>query len=85
MEVIDIHKISSDHSIEWGNSTWDSGIEKSIRSRYDNAKGGKYNWAGSAEVPWHDFNTMINESIKRQKFTPEEIKEIIKNISDYYI
>lgn len=75
MEAKDKFRISNDHLIEWGDATWDSN-EFSIRNRYDNARGGKYNYAGSAEVPWGDFITMIHESIRREHLSENELKEI---------
>lgn len=72
------------HSIEWGNSTWtkdepEINKVKSIRNRYDKDDGG-FNYAGSAEIPWDDFNEMIIQSIERNHFTKEELGKIITAI-----
>jgi hypothetical protein len=71
------------HSIEWGDATWtkdrpDDEKEKSIRNRYD--RDGGFNYAGSSEVPWSDFNKMIIESIKRNHFSKEELDNIMNEI-----
>ena len=74
--------VISGHSIEWGDAEWTKGKtpkEKSIRSRYTN-KAGRFNYAGSSEVPWSDFNGMILESIKRKQFSKEELAEILAEI-----
>lgn len=68
------------HSIEWGQSTWDSG-SFSIRNRYD-LDNGKFNKAGSGEIYWEDFKTMIIESIKRDYFNKKEIGLLLKAISE---
>ena len=69
------------HSIEWGNSTWNSN-EKSVRNRYDNTTTGKFNKSGSGEIPWEDFKQMIKESIKKNEFDNSELSEILNEISD---
>lgn len=68
------------HSIEWGESTWDSN-SLSIRNRY-NLPSGKFNKAGSGEIFWGDFKMMVIESIKKDKFTNVEIADILKTISE---
>ena len=68
------------HSIEWGKATWNN-IDLSIRNRYD-LPSGKFNKAGSGEIPLSDFKTMITESIKRDVFTNSELAEILKTISE---
>ena len=68
------------HSIEWGEATWNNKAF-SIRNRYD-LPSGKFNKAGSGEIPWHDFKTMITESIQRDIFTNLELAEILKTISE---
>ena len=68
------------HSIEWGEATWNSKAF-SIRNRYD-LPSGKFNKAGSGEIPQHDFKTMITESIQRDIFTNVELAEILKTISE---
>ena len=50
MKVKDEVQISKNHSIEWGESTWDAN-NYSIRNRFDTATG-KFNQAGSSEIPW---------------------------------
>jgi hypothetical protein len=75
----------SNHSIEWGNATWTKDLPekqkiKSIRNRYNKDDGG-FNYAGSAEVPWEDFNVMIIESIKNHKFSKEELYDILMEIN----
>ncbi|HOZ30611.1 MAG TPA: hypothetical protein PLL66_06805 [Bacteroidales bacterium] len=68
------------HSIEWGESTWDENCF-SIRNRY-NLESGKFNKAGSGEIPWNDFKTMIKESIEKNIFTNAELSEILNSISE---
>jgi hypothetical protein len=70
----------ANHSIEWGEATWDN-KSFSIRNRY-NLESGKFNKAGSGEIPWDDFKTMIKESIQRDIFTNVELAEILKIISE---
>lgn len=70
------------YSIEWGYATWTEGeVEEnkdwSIRNRYDKADGG-YNHVGSKEIPWQDFNLMINESITENQFSKQELRKILK-------
>lgn len=76
-------KISNDHSIEWGESSWDNGNDFSIRNRFDNNSNGGFNIRGSSELPWCDFNIMIIESINRNHFSKEQIFEISIAISKY--
>jgi hypothetical protein len=80
MEVKQKYIVSDNHSVEWGGATWDS-EDFSIRNRYDTDEG-KFNYAGSSELPWNDFNTMINESIKRRFFSKKEISEMLKSIAE---
>ena len=68
------------HSIEWGEATWNNKAF-SIRNRYDLASG-KFNKAGSGEIPWEDFKTMITESVKKDIFSNIELAEILKTISE---
>lgn len=75
---------NSNHSIEWGNATWTKDLpeknkKRSIRNRYNKDDGG-FNYAGSAEIPWEDFNIMILESIKNKKFSKEELFDIVTGI-----
>lgn len=72
--------INNNHSIEWGDATWD-GNDKSIRNRYDTSSG-RFNKAGSGEIPWEDFKSMISESIKRGQLTNSEMSNILTDISD---
>ena len=65
--------IANDHSIEWGGATWDN-REKSIRNRYVNIAG-RFNWAGSSEMPRGDFKLMIPKSIEKKQFTNRELRE----------
>lgn len=81
MEVNDKEVFSKVHSIEWGGATWGT-QHKSIRNRYDNAKGGKFNYAGSSEVSWEDFNTMIKKSIERNHFSKNEMQVLLSTISE---
>jgi hypothetical protein len=83
MEVKDkfTNNANSDHSIEWGNSTWNS-ADISIRNRYDNSATGKFNKSGSSEVPWEDFKLMISQSIERKHFSNKELGDILRNISN---
>ena len=69
------------HSIEWGDATWDED-DFSIRNRYDNVETGRFNKAGSSEVPWEDFNLMVNQSIVRGHFTNAQISEILTSIAN---
>lgn len=80
MDVTDKITTSEIHSIEWGNATWNPS-DVSIRNRYDNAQGGRFNHAGSAEIPWEDFKTMIHESIRRNHLSNSELGEILDEIS----
>lgn len=77
---------NTNHSIEWGNATWtkdkaEKDKEKSIRNRYEKELGG-FNYAGSGEIPWEDFNLMILESIKLKKFSKTELYEILMEINN---
>ncbi len=74
------------HSIEWGYATWteqelQKDKDKSIRNRYEK-EGGGFNYAGSGEIPWEDFNLMIVESIKNKKFSKAELYDIIIGIHE---
>lgn len=80
MDVKDKISINESYSIEWGKATWNSN-NFSIRNRYD-TKVGKFNYAGSSEVPWNDFKKMIIESIRRKHFSNVDIAEILKEIGD---
>ncbi len=80
MDVKDKFINTSSHSIEWGNATWDD-AEFSIRNRYDNATTGKFNKAGSGEIPWEDFKLMIKQSILKKQLDNSELAEILKDIS----
>ncbi len=80
MEVKDkVRTPNSNHSIEWGGATWNTN-EFSIRNRY-NTEEGKFNYAGSGEVPWVDFKEMIKESLLRGHFNNAEISDILNDIS----
>ncbi|MBL7725417.1 MAG: hypothetical protein JNK27_14815 [Chitinophagaceae bacterium] len=73
------------YSIEWGYATWSRDEEPenkdwSIRNRYTN-ESGRFNYAGSSEVPWEDFKRMIVESIKRGQFDQQELAEILSEIA----
>jgi hypothetical protein len=81
MEVDEKVQPTANHSIEWGKATWDK-KDKSIRNRYD-TPAGKFNKAGSSEIPWEDFKTMISESIKRGKFSNSELADIMNDISNH--
>lgn len=78
MNVTDRIPIGTHHSIEWGEATWDNS-DFSIRNRYDKEDGG-FNYAGSSELPWTDFNQMILESIRRNHFTNEQIGNLLSVI-----
>lgn len=80
MDVKDRVQDSEGHSIEWGAATWNPN-DLSIRNRYDNVDSGKFNRSGSGEIPWKDFNLMINHSISRGKFSKEELAEILVSIA----
>lgn len=79
MNVKEKTPVNNNHSIEWGEATWNSN-DKSIRNRYD-TNSGKFNKAGSGEIPWDDFKLMISESIKRGQFTNSELSTILDDIS----
>lgn len=81
MNVADKLVIDSNHSIEWGESTWDED-DFSIRNRFDSDEG-RFNKAGSSEIPWADFNQMILESIRRNHFTSNQIAEITREIGNF--
>ncbi len=72
---------NSEHSIEWGEATWNSS-DFSIRNRYDNNTTGKFNKSGSSEIPWDDFKLMIFQSIERKHFTNKDLADILRKISD---
>jgi hypothetical protein len=80
MNVTDKFVIDPNHSIEWGEATWDV-TDFSIRNRFDTASG-KFNQAGSSELPWYDFVLVITESIKRDKFSNTELSQILTEISN---
>lgn len=80
MNVTDRISFDNHHSIEWGEATWDNG-DFSIRNRYNKDDGG-FNYAGSSELPWADFNEMILESIRRLHFTNEQIGNILSAIGE---
>ena len=80
MNVKEKTPIRNNHSIEWGEATWNRD-DKSIRNRYDTEEG-KFNMRGSGEIPWEDFNMMIIESIKRGKFSNSELAEILIEIGN---
>lgn len=80
MDVIDKFTNTASHSIEWGNATWDAN-DFSIRNRYDNATTGKFNKAGSGEIPWGDFKLMIKQSILKKQLNNTELAEILKDIA----
>jgi hypothetical protein len=80
MNVNDKIQVSPNHSIEWGEATWDSN-DFSVRNRY-NTDTGKFNQAGSSELPRHDFLLMIKESIGRNKFSNTELSKILTEISN---
>jgi hypothetical protein len=52
-----------------------------LRNRKVNKTGG-YNQAASAQIPWNDFLVLIEESIKRNKFSNVELAKILNTISD---
>lgn len=68
------------HSIEWGEATWDSD-DFSIRNRYDNVSTGRFNKAGSSEIPWDDFRLMIKQSILRRHLNNNDLAEILRDIA----
>lgn len=80
MNVKDKFNNINGHSIEWGESTWDAS-DFSIRNRYDNTTTGKFNKAGSGEIPWEDFKLMIKQSILKGKLNNTEIAEILTDIA----
>ncbi|MEQ9288798.1 MAG: hypothetical protein RIG77_17890 [Cyclobacteriaceae bacterium] len=80
MEVKDRIETNEHHSIEWGQATW-SENDFSIRNRYEK-EGGGFNYAGSSEIPWSDFNRMILESIRRGHLSGSELASILKEIAN---
>lgn len=90
-EIMEVKKTFIDpnkknHSVEWGNATWtkdehEDNKDVSIRNRYDREDGG-FNYAGSAEIPWDDFNLMILESFKNRKFSKVELYDIMMEIQN---
>ncbi len=76
MKPKDIFQNDSGHSIEWGEATWDKD-DFSIRNRYDNPLTGRFNKAGSSEVPWEDFKMMIKQSILRGHLENKDLAEIL--------
>jgi len=79
MDVKDKFSTSNFHSVEWGEATWND-KEKSVRNRYDTVQG-KFNKAGSSEIPWKDFKIIIRESISRNHFDNKELGEFLDEIS----
>jgi hypothetical protein len=80
MNVKDKFQNTPSHSIEWGDATWDV-TDFSIRNRYDNVATGKFNKAGSGEIPWEDFKLMIKQSIQKKQLNNSELAEILKDIA----
>ena len=80
MNVKDNFQNTPSHSIEWGDATWNSN-DLSIRNRYDNVSTGKFNRAGSGEIPWVDFKMMIKQSILKKHLNNSELAEILKDIA----
>jgi len=80
MNVKDKFTNTASHSIEWGEATWDA-TDFSIRNRYDNATTGKFNKAGSGEIPWEDFKLMIKHSILKKQLSNVELAEILRDIA----
>ena len=72
----DNHKIDNLHFIQWGKSSWENDNDISIRNKYLNSQG-KFNRVGSGEISWNDFNIMILESLKRDKFSVNEKKDLL--------
>ena len=81
MKIKDKFEIDASHSIEWGDATWNN-EDFSIRNRFQ-TEGGKFNKAGSSEIPWDDFKKMIKESIKRNHFSNAELSDFMSDIADY--
>lgn len=80
MDVKDKFQDTAGHSVEWGDATWDP-TEFSIRNRYDNTATGRFNKAGSGEIPWEDFKLMIKQSILKKQLTNSEMAEILRDIA----
>ena len=80
MDVKDKFEGSGGHSIEWGQATWNSN-DFSVRNRYDNSESGRFNKFGSSEIPWTDFNLMINQSLVKGKFSKSELADILTSIA----
>jgi hypothetical protein len=80
MDVTDEINLHVNHSIEWGSATWDP-ADFSIWNRY-NSPSGRFNKAGSSEIPWDDFIIMIHESIKKGHLKNTELSAILKEIAN---
>ena len=81
MDVLDVFHDYNGHSIEWGNATWDP-ADSSIRNRYDDVVTGRFNKAGSSEVPWDDFKLMLKQSIIKKKFNNAELADVLRDIAN---
>lgn len=73
------------HEIQIGVSTWteNSPIDEqseSIRRAVYNAEG-KFSPHGSSEIPIEDMSLLIRACIQRDKITPQEMSDILNDIS----
>lgn len=80
MKATDKFINTPNHSIEWGNATWDL-THFSIRNRYDSSTTRRFNKTNSSEISWEDFKLMIKQSILRKKLSNAELSEILKDIA----
>ena len=71
--------IDHEHSIEIGESTWDS-TERSIRRRYD--PDGRFSPHGSSEIPIEDLKIIMETAARHDELDSKTCSEIIKALAD---
>ncbi len=80
MKVEKTIDLGNGHKIEIGSSSWDV-TKKSIRNRYPTSNGG-FSPRSSSELPIEDIPLIINEAIKNDLLSKNDLKEIIKTAID---
>ena len=81
MEVLETIVIDNEHSIEFGNSTWDKS-EMSIRRRKDN-QDGRFNPHGSSEIPidgYVNISDLFIECLRRDFIDAQTLSNIMNEI-----
>jgi hypothetical protein len=68
-------QITDDHKIQVGDSSWDNGSDRSVRSAYyrDN---NQFNYAGSAEVSTSDLVEMVRLAVETNHFHTSELDSL---------